>query len=60
MRIQEELTGERPFELLTSAPQNGYLFITVVYDDGDIQRYLDERYGADVVVIQSALRPVTG
>jgi len=60
VRIQEELAGERLFEFLTSAPQNGYLFITVVYDNGDIQRYLDERYGADVVVIQSALRPVSG
>lgn len=60
VRIQEELADERLFEFLTSAPQNGYLFITVVYDNGDIQRYLDERYGAGVVVIQSVLRPVSG
>lgn len=29
---------------------------SVDYDDGTIQSYLDEIYGPDVVVVQSALR----
>jgi hypothetical protein len=38
--------------------ENGYVWVTVVYDDGSIQRYADDRYGADTVVVQSALRDV--
>jgi hypothetical protein len=41
---------------LQSYPENGYLWATVYYDDGTIQSYLDEVYGPDVVVVQSALR----
>jgi hypothetical protein len=36
---------------------NGYLWLSVLYDDGTIQTYVDEQYGADVVIVQSALRP---
>ena len=44
--------------LLGSWTTNGYLFVQVVHDDGEIQSFLDARYGPDVVVVQSALRPV--
>ena len=39
--------------------ENGYLFVTVVYDDGTLQSVYDARYGTEVVAVQSALRPVT-
>lgn len=41
---------------LSSWLENGYLWVTVIYDDGSIQRYADDAYGADTVVVQSALR----
>lgn len=43
---------------LTGWVENGYVWVTVVYDDGSIQRYVDDRYGADTVAVQSALRDV--
>ena len=56
--IQQQIADEGTVELLTSWPENGYLFVTVVHDDGTLQEYFDTRYGADVVAVQSALRPV--
>lgn len=38
--------------------ENGYVWVTVVYDDGSIQRYADGTYGADTVAVLSALRDV--
>jgi hypothetical protein len=29
----------------------------VIYDAGDIQRSLDERFGPDLILVQPALRP---
>lgn len=58
LRIQTELHEADTVEVLVSGPENGYLFATVVYDDGQVQRYFDEVYGSDVVVVESALRPV--
>jgi hypothetical protein len=55
-RVQDELSVWTDVTVLTSYPENGYLWITVYYDDGTIQSYLDEVYGPDVVVVQSALR----
>jgi hypothetical protein len=43
--------------VLSSRIMNGYLWLSVLYDDGTIQTYVDEQYGADVVIVQSALRP---
>jgi len=43
---------------LTGWIENGYVWVTVVYDDGSIQRYADDRYGADMVAVQSALRDI--
>jgi hypothetical protein len=55
-RVQEELHTWTDVTVLQSYPENGYLWATVYYDDGTIQSYLDEVYGPDVVVVQSALR----
>lgn len=58
-RIQREIFEPGgPDGLLTAAVDRGFLSVTVVYDDGSIQAQLDEAYGPDVVVVQSALRPV--
>ena len=55
-RVQEELSSWTDVAVLSTYPENGYLWVTVYYDDGTIQAYLDEVYGPDVVVVQSALR----
>lgn len=56
--IQDDLTATAPFEVLTSVPQNGYLFVTVIYDDGTIQAWADDTYGIDKVAVRSALLDV--
>ena len=48
--------GSIPWPILSSWPENGYLFVTVEYDDGTQQAYYDDLYGPDTVAIQSALR----
>ncbi|MEO5920151.1 MAG: hypothetical protein ABIQ01_03315 [Pseudolysinimonas sp.] len=57
-RIQDELTASAPFEILTMWPENGYLFVQVVYDDGSIQAWADQTYLPDTVAIRGALRDV--
>ncbi len=56
--IQEDLTATAPVEVLTSVPENGYLFVTVIYDDGTIQAWADDTYGLDKVAVRSALLDV--
>jgi hypothetical protein len=56
VRVQEELHNWSDVTVLQSYPENGYLWASVYYDDGTIQSYLDEVYGPDVVIVQSALR----
>lgn len=58
LRVQEELSAWTEVTVLQSFPENGYLWATVYYDDGTIQAYLDEIYGPDVVVVQSAFRDI--
>jgi hypothetical protein len=58
LSIQQAVHEEAPVEVLTSAPQNGYLFVTVVFDGGAVQEWADFAYGPDVVLIRPALRPV--
>ena len=60
LAIQLELNSLADVPFLSIVPQNGYLFGTVIYDDGDIQAYVDQQYGKEVVQIRSALRPVDG
>lgn len=56
--LQQELHAEANPAVLTSSIENGYLFLTVVYDDGTLQSAYDARYGSNIVAVQSALRPV--
>lgn len=58
LSIQNEVHELGTVEFLASSAENGYLFVDVIYDDGQIQRYFDQLYGADVVVVESALRPI--
>jgi hypothetical protein len=58
LRVQQELSAWTDVIVLTSYPENGYLWVSVDYDDGTIQSYLDEVYGPDVVIVQSVLRDV--
>ena len=42
-------------QVLTSSVENGYVLAQVTYDDGTIQRWADERFGPNAVLIRSAL-----
>ena len=55
-RVQDELAVWTDVTVLTVYTENGYVWATVYYDDGTLQSYLDEIYGPDVVVLQSAFR----
>ncbi|MCU1417298.1 MAG: hypothetical protein JWP32_1472 [Schumannella sp.] len=57
-RIQTELTESAPFLVLTSSIENGYLFASVLYDDGSIQAWADQKYLPDTIAIRPALRDV--
>jgi hypothetical protein len=58
--IQEDLPELLHEAYLSSYPENGWLWVDVVWDDGTWQDASDADYGADKVVIRSALRPVEG
>lgn len=58
--MQEDLHAFADLDVLTTYPENGYLWVTVVYDDGRIQDWLDAVYGDDRVAVISALRHVGG
>jgi len=60
LEIQDELPDILGEAYLGSYPDNGRLWIDVVWDDGTWQDAADDDYGDDVVVIRSALRPVQG
>jgi hypothetical protein len=38
-------------------PENGYVWVDVVWDDGTLQQAADDDFGSDVVVIRSAFTP---
>ncbi|MDD7929659.1 hypothetical protein [Microbacterium thalli] len=44
--------------VLASGAYDGRLWVTVVWDDGTLQRAADAEFGDDVVVVQSAMREV--
>lgn len=54
--LHDEVYGD--LDALAGWVENGYVWVTVVYDDGSIQRYADDTYGADTVVVLSALHDV--
>lgn len=58
LAIQQGLSEDSPSEILTSTVENGYVFATVIFDDGSVQKWADATYGTDVVQIRGALREV--
>lgn len=58
VEIQEELADILGADALVSYPENGWLHVQVVWDDGTIQDAVDAVYGERTVLIESALRPV--
>ncbi|KQZ84175.1 hypothetical protein ASD56_09190 [Microbacterium sp. Root166] len=60
LAIQEELPDSLGDAYLGSYPDNGWLRVDVVWDDGTWQDAADDDYGDDVVIITPALRPIEG
>ena len=60
LEIQEELPDLLGDAFLASYPENGWLWVDVVWDDGTWQKAADDDYGDGTVIIRSALRPVVG
>jgi len=58
--IQDELPAALGDAYLASYPQDGWLWVDVVWDDGSWQDAADEEYGADTVVIRSAITETGG
>ena len=42
--------------ILSSWTENGYLWVSVIYDDGSVQQFFDDQFGVGIVAVQSALR----
>lgn len=60
LAIQEDLPDALDDAYLGSYPENGWLWVDVVWDDGTWQKAADDDYGDGTVIIRSALRPVVG
>lgn len=54
--VQGDIHTELGDAALSSWPQNGRLWVQVVWDDGTLQERMDDRHGDDLVVIRSSLR----
>lgn len=58
LEIQEDLPDALDEAYLGSYPENGWLWVDVVWDDGTWQEAANADYGDDTVIIRSAFRPV--
>ncbi|MFK4835251.1 hypothetical protein ACI3KY_05925 [Microbacterium sp. ZW T2_14] len=58
--IQDELPDRLGDAYLSSYPQDGWLWIDVVWDDGSWQDAANAEYGDDTVVVRSAMTPTGG
>ncbi|MFE5408838.1 hypothetical protein [Microbacterium sp. NPDC056569] len=58
--IQDELPDTLGDAYLGSSVQDGWLWVDVVWDDGSWQDAADAEYGADTVVIRSAITQTVG
>ncbi len=56
--IQQDLPDLLGDAYLGSYPDNGWVWVDVVWDDGTWQQAAEEDYGADAVVVRSALTEV--
>ncbi|MDF2559595.1 MAG: hypothetical protein K0R99_1041 [Microbacterium sp.] len=57
-QVQDDISGRLGTDALTVWTERGYVWLQVVWDDGAIQDAMDAEYGADVVVVTSALREI--
>lgn len=57
LRVLDQLSTR---DTLSGSITDGTVVIRVTYDDGTRQRQLDQRYGAGLVRVDSALRPYLG
>ena len=58
-KIRNELSKDSDPEKLYAIVENGYVFLTVIHDDGKLQKKMDQTYGPNIVAVESALRPAT-
>ncbi|MDN3494406.1 hypothetical protein QL996_00545 [Planococcus sp. APC 4015] len=58
VEMQDALPSKFGEAFLTAYPDNGRLWVDVVWDDGTWQRAADAEYGEQMVVVRSALREV--
>lgn len=59
-RIQEDLADRLGESYLDSYPQDGWLWVDVVWDDGSWQDAADAEFGPDTVIVRSAITPTGG
>ena len=57
LRVQRDVQASDYPTVLMSWPDNGYLLLTVIHDDGTVQDIVDAKYGPNVVIVTSALQP---
>lgn len=55
-KIRNELSQASDPTVLYAVTENGYVFLTVIYDDGKLQKKMDQVYGPKIVAVESALR----
>lgn len=60
LALQEELPDRLGDAYLGSYPENGWLMVDVVWDDGTWQDAADAEFGDGVVIIRSAMRSLDG
>jgi hypothetical protein len=58
-KLQPELKTVDGQPILMSWVEHGYLVILVAYDNGDVQRDMDRKHGADMILVRSALTRTT-
>lgn len=58
MRVRDDLSTSLGRDALTLWTERGYVWVSVVWDDGTLQDAVDEAYGDGVVLVTSALRQI--
>lgn len=56
VEIQTAIEASISFLPLTTRIENGYLFVSYIYDDSRLQWYLTDAYGEDVVIVRPVLQ----
>lgn len=58
-KIRNNLSNAHDPTVLSVLVENGYVFLKVIHDDGQIQQEMDRLYGPKIVAVESALQPAT-